>query len=75
MSCTFFRGYLAVVCAEYGVTNNDLLISRSGDTNEPRNAAIYLLRSLRGDNVRNQHLQQVSSILLRLQSRLQKRKH
>ena len=39
------------VCKSYGVVMDDLLRSRRGILNEPRNVAIYLLRILRGDNL------------------------
>ena len=39
------------VCRRYTVAMDELHRSRRGITNEPRNVAIYLLRSLRGDNL------------------------
>jgi REP element-mobilizing transposase RayT len=39
------------VCRKYGVAMEELHRSRRGISNEPRNVAIYLLRSLRGDNL------------------------
>ena len=39
------------VCRSYGVSRDALYISRRGISNEPRNVAIYLLRTLRGDNL------------------------
>ncbi|MBW1769076.1 MAG: transposase [Deltaproteobacteria bacterium] len=36
------------VCREYDIDEEDLLISRRGITNEPRNMAIYLMRHLMG---------------------------
>ena len=39
------------VCRKYGVAMDELHRSRRGVSNEPRNVAIYLLRSLRGDNL------------------------
>ena len=39
------------VCTRYRVAMDELHRSRRGITNEPRNVAIYLLRSLRGDNL------------------------
>ena len=39
------------VCRKYGVAMDELHRSRRGISNEPRNVAIYLLRSLRGDNL------------------------
>jgi len=39
------------VCKSYQVHKKDLLASRRGFFNEPRNVAIYLIRRLRGDNL------------------------
>ena len=39
------------VCRKYGIAMDELHRSRRGITNEARNVAIYLLRSLRGDNL------------------------
>ncbi|MBW2220373.1 MAG: hypothetical protein JRF40_12930 [Deltaproteobacteria bacterium] len=39
------------VCTFYQVHEKDLLASRRGFFNEPRNVAIYLIRRLRGDNL------------------------
>jgi chromosomal replication initiation ATPase DnaA len=39
------------VCRKFGVAMDELHRSRRGISNEPRNVAIYLLRSLRGDNL------------------------
>ncbi len=39
------------VCRRYGVAMDELYRSRRGISNEPRNVAIYLLRTLRGDNL------------------------
>lgn len=41
------------VCKFYDVNANDLLISRRGYFNEPRNVAIYLIRHLRGDKLKD----------------------
>ncbi len=41
------------VCNFYHVNTNDLLISRRGHFNEPRNVAIYLIRHLRGDKLKD----------------------
>ena len=38
------------VCRCYRLVMDELHRSRRGVSNEPRNVAIYLLRSLRGDN-------------------------
>jgi len=40
-----------VVCETYHVREEDLLKSRRGTSNEPRNVAIYLTRRLRGDGL------------------------
>ena len=42
---------LSVICGYYNVSFNELLESRRGVFNKPRNVAIYLLRNLRGDNL------------------------
>jgi putative transposase len=39
-----------LVCQSYHVHKEDLLKSRRGTYNEPRNVAIYLTRQLRGEN-------------------------
>ena len=41
------------VCKFYQVHKKDLLASRRGFFNEPRNVAIYLIRRLRGDNLKD----------------------
>ena len=41
----------SVICGYYNVSFNELLVSRRGVFNKPRNVAIYLLRNLRGDNL------------------------
>ncbi len=41
-----------VVCESYGVNESDLLRSRRGTLNQPRNVAIYLTRRLRGDGLK-----------------------
>ena len=40
------------VCEFYGIDKTDLIRSRRGVFNEPRNVAIYLSRRLRGDSLR-----------------------
>ena len=40
------------VCKFYNVNRQDLLASRRGYFNEPRNVAIYLIRRLRGDTLK-----------------------
>ena len=39
---------ISLVCEHYGVSYNELLITRRGIFNEPRNVAVYLLRQIRG---------------------------
>ena len=39
------------VCRQYGVGMDELQKSRRGISNEPRAVAIYLMRTLRGDNL------------------------
>ena len=41
----------AAVTAYYGVEDADLFAVRRGITNEPRNVAVYLARTLRGENL------------------------
>jgi REP element-mobilizing transposase RayT len=41
-----------VVCDHYGINEKELLISKRGLSNEPRNMAIYLTRRLRGDSLK-----------------------
>jgi putative transposase len=40
-----------VVCKAYHVDEEDLLKSKRGTFNEPRNVAVYLTRQLRGDGL------------------------
>jgi len=40
-----------VVSAYYGVKEADLYVVRRGVTNEPRNVAVYLARTLRGESL------------------------
>ncbi len=42
---------ISLVCEHYGVSFNELLITRRGIFNEPRNIAVYLLRQMRGENL------------------------
>ena len=39
------------MCKSYDVEDGALTLTRRGITNEPRNAAIYLMRHLRGDSL------------------------
>ena len=54
------------VCRKYGVVMDALHRSRRGISNEPRNVAIYLMRSLRGDHLeeigREFHITRFSSV-------------
>ena len=66
------------MCEHYGVSFNELLITRRGIFNEPRNIAVYLLRQIRGENLNKicalfniKAYSTVSSILRRV-SRLKK---
>ena len=66
------------MCEHYGVSFNELVITRRGIFNEPRNIAVYLLRQIRGENLNNigklfniKAYSTVSSILRRV-SRLKK---
>ncbi len=40
------------VCKYYKVTVDDILVSKRGHFNEPRNVAIYLIRSIRNDTLK-----------------------
>jgi len=42
---------ISAVCTEYKVPIYDLLVSKRGQLNEPRNVAMYLMRYLRGDTL------------------------
>ena len=39
------------MCEHYGVSFNELLITRRGIINEPRNIAVYLIRQIRGETL------------------------
>jgi len=41
------------VCEYYKVTRDDILVSKRGHFNEPRNVAIYLIRSIRSDTLKD----------------------
>ena len=69
------------VCNEYGIPEEELYTSKRGTTNEPRSVAIFLLRSLRGETLPTiaerfgiKTFSAVSSILVRLQARLEEEK-
>lgn len=42
---------ISIVCEYFNVVFDDLLVSRRGVFNKPRNVAIYLLRQIRGDDL------------------------
>jgi putative transposase len=72
---------LNAVCNEYGIPEEELYTSKRGTTNEPRSVAIFLLRSLRGETLPTiaerfgiRTFSAVSSILVRLQARLEEEK-
>jgi REP element-mobilizing transposase RayT len=44
---------ISAVCEHYGVSFAELLITRRGVFNEPRNIAVYLLRQVRGESLNN----------------------
>jgi putative transposase len=69
---------ISTVCKHYGVSFNQLLGTRRGISNEPRNIAVYLLRQIRGETLYNigeqfniKAYSTVSSIIRRV-SRLRK---
>jgi hypothetical protein len=43
---------ISAVCEYYGIPFDDLLVTRRGLTNEPRNISIYLLRQIKGEKLR-----------------------
>jgi REP element-mobilizing transposase RayT len=66
---------ISSVCKNYGISFNELLITRRGISNEPRNIAVYLLRQIRGDSLNSigkffniKSYSTVSSILGRVSS-------
>ena len=69
---------ISIVCACYDVVSKDLLISRRGTFNEPRCAAIYLLRRIRRDSLKDigkrfnlEKPSSVSSVIERMKTRIQ----
>lgn len=42
---------ISAICRYYNVSFNELLVTRRGVFNKPRNVTIYLLRNIRGDNL------------------------
>jgi REP element-mobilizing transposase RayT len=66
---------IEAVCEYYQVSFNDLLITKRGVFNKPRNTAVYLLRRMRGEDLSNigelfniQAYSTVSSIIRRIES-------
>jgi hypothetical protein len=66
---------ISSVCEHYGISLNELLITRCGILNEPRNIAVYLLRQIRGEKLNKigelfniKTYSTVSSILRRVSS-------
>jgi putative transposase len=69
---------IEVICGEYGIGPEDLIRTRRGYFNEPRNVAIYLSRVIAGEPLikigerfRLSNYSSVSSITARMKSRLQ----
>jgi len=68
---------LSTVCAYYDVTYKDLFTSKRGTFNEPRSVAVYLLRRLRRDSLKEigkvfnlEKNSSVSSIIERMKTRI-----
>jgi len=68
---------ILAVCDRYGIDEKELLVSKRGVFNEPRNMAIYLTRRLRGDSLKTlgQQFQikkysSVSSVIERMKAAL-----
>ncbi len=68
-----------VVCEAYNVKEKDLLKSKRGTYNEPRNVAIYLVRRIRGDSLKDigvefgmKKYSSVSSVIERMKGELSK---
>lgn len=64
-----------MVCQHYCINNAELMLSKRGVINEPRNVAIYLTRRLRGDSLKQigeqfqmQKYSSVSSVIERMKS-------
>jgi len=69
------------VCRKYRISPEDLLVSRRGETNEARNAAIYLIRQYTGEKLMRigrefniAKYSTVSSVVLKVGNELQKDK-
>jgi putative transposase len=68
-----------IVCGAYNVSKDDLLLSRRGFFNEPRNVAIYLSRRINGERLKEigrefgiKKYSSVSSIIERMKSEILK---
>ena len=68
-----------LVCQHYLITNDELMVSKRGVFNEPRNVAIYLTRRLRGDSLKQigeqfemQKYSSVGSIIERMKAKVAK---
>ena len=71
-------GIIRSVCDYYNIKRKDLLTSKRGNFNEPRCVAIYLMRKLRHDRLKEigkvfemEKYSSVSSIIERLKTRMQ----
>ena len=71
-------GIIRSVCDYYNIKRKDLLTSKRGNFNEPRCVAIYLMRKLRRDRLKEigkvfemEKYSSVSSIIERLKTRMQ----
>ncbi len=70
-----------VVCSKYRANPEDLIVSKRGETNEARNAAIYLIRQYTGEKLMRigrefniSKYSTVSSVILKMGNELQKDK-
>ena len=77
--CTDSDRIIFNVCSYYGVEHKDLFISKRGEFNEPRNVAIYLMRKLRRDSLRDigkffqmEKYSSVSSVIVRMKSQIRR---
>ena len=69
----------SAVCESYGIDPGELLVSRRGESNDPRNVAIYLARRLSGQTLTAigkafglDKCSSVSSVVTRMKRRIQK---
>ena len=67
------------VCEHYRINDDELLVSKRGVFNEPRNVAIYLTRRLRGDSLKQigeqfqvKKYSSVSSVIERIKTAIAK---